>query len=243
MTLVWLGAFLAPGQVTTTPVVHLERAGRAVDIAREDAPSTPPVFRVTVASLPEHLTVATWRCRSVSVSPDGRFIAYTEFHPVQDPNPASVYLLYDIDAPPASRPPSRGAPATDEPGWAFFPDQSRSGIPHDTSDYNEMDVHQLFSPLVWADDHRLVFLDNADLKTRVVLVDFSKGVTMPRIAIRPLDELSIANPARQIVGADRAGLLRARTLTATATPGGVDVIVAFQPGWTVQPEAFVHFED
>jgi hypothetical protein len=158
-------------------------------------------------------------------SPSGRRLAFQKFFPSNDPISASIYLVYEVGAPRiANRMNNLIVERCDEcAGWAFYPDVSRRQLSYDMELYDRTTRHQLHSPLKWVDDNRLVFVDYSEQKARVVLADFSKGISQPEIQERVLDERSIIDASRTYDPRPPAAMIVPEDLSVSSTGSAVTV--------------------
>jgi hypothetical protein len=177
-------------------------------------------------------------------SPDGRFIVYNAFYPRQSDYHPVVGLAYDVTRTAAeNRMVATGPDALAfQSGWAFYPDFNRTQRSYDDRQQKVAgNGLALQSRFAWVDPTHVAFVVLAGDKSNVALVDLSKGVGNPAVAMRELDDSALVDVSRLAPGTAPASRLFVKSITATVnqarltlTLSLVDTIGLKRPTVTVE---------
>ena len=151
----------APGKTST---IAISTAGRSPDVVVPWAPDRLVVITAEMASvvdLAAELVVDQFLVARPSISPTGRFIAYSRFQPTGSQD-EDVLLVYDVGSRvPHNRLPStaRGMDAMRDVGLPVFPEWHTANQKYrGRNDTPGAPVETLRSAVVWATDTDFVFL-------------------------------------------------------------------------------------
>lgn len=166
------------------------------------------------------------------ISPDNRLIVYLRFFPPASDEPF-VYLAYDVALSAAQNRIVGGSQPVSEladVGWPFYPDSNRLLRIYGQAGPSPAELG-LGSKFTWIDARRMAFLAYFGGKSRVLLVDFTPGITAPIVQAQELDETAIVDSTEVEPGTPAASIIAAESITSQIlASGAVELSITFEKG-------------
>jgi hypothetical protein len=148
---------------------------------------------------------------NASISPTGRWIAYTHFRGRGAPESGAVYAIYDAGLPPAANRVVPGAKAGWGVGVPVFPEPEHRGL--HWGGVLDGYGHVSMSPIAWISNDVAAVVDRSDNEVRLVTFSLSRGARDVVVRTAPLDVDSLVDAARLGIGEEPSRLLLAESIS------------------------------
>jgi len=151
---------------------------------------------------------------AAEISPDFRFLAFTNPISYGNPDDSTAYLVYDMALSPADNrmgPAAVGVTGLLGPfnsGWAIYPAENRTEHSIPGTPANSESRHEERSPFSWLDSRTIAFVDYSNGVTTVVLAHIGSVAHQFQVQERVIEPTAVLDYSRVELGIPPAAYLR-----------------------------------